>query len=93
MHLGQLVKKSTITAASWFSMSLNGPMHYEGLLRVPCIVKGPDVPAGKVVDEPVSTLDLGPTFCDCGATAPLQTQHGQSLRPLIETDMPAVNLP
>ena len=30
------------------------------------IVKGPGVPAGKVVDEPVSTLDLGATFCDYG---------------------------
>ena len=41
---------------------LKGPMHYEGLLKVPMIVKGPGVPAGKVVDEPVSTLDLAPTF-------------------------------
>ena len=45
---------------------LKGPMHYEGLLKVPMIVKGPGVPAGKVVDEPVSTLDLGATFCDYG---------------------------
>ena len=65
---------------------LKGPMHYEGLLRVPMIVKGPGVPAGKRVDEPVSTLDLGPTFCDYGGAAPLQAQHGQSLRPLIEGD-------
>lgn len=65
---------------------LKGPMHYEGLLRVGMIVRGPGVPAGKVVDEPVSTLDLSPTFCDYAATEPLLTQHGQSLRPLIETD-------
>lgn len=63
---------------------LKGPMHYEGLLRVPMIVKGPGVPAGKRVDEPVSTLDLGPTFFDYGGAEPLQAQHGQSLRPLIE---------
>ena len=65
---------------------LKGPMHYEGLLKVPMIVKGPGVPAGKVVDEPVSTLDLGPTFCDYGQAEAQLTQHGSSLRPLIEGD-------
>jgi len=64
---------------------LKGPMHYEGLLRVPMIVQqGPGVPAGKAVGDPVSTLDLGATFCDYAGAAPLLTQHGQSLRPLIE---------
>lgn len=65
---------------------LKGPMHYDGLLRVPMIVRGPGVPKSKKVDEPVSTLDLGPTFLDYGAADALQTQHGKSLRPLIETD-------
>ena len=65
---------------------LKGPMHYEGLLRVPMIVKGPGVPVGKKVDEPVSTLDLGPTFFDYGNATALQPQHGASLRPLIETN-------
>lgn len=65
---------------------LKGPMHYEGLLKVPMIVKGPGVPAGKRVTEPVSTLDLGATFADYTESAPLLDQHGQSLRPLIEGD-------
>ncbi len=65
---------------------LKGPMHYDGLLRVPMIMRGPNIPKGKVVEEPVSTLDLGPTFFDYGAAEPLQTQHGESLRPLVETD-------
>lgn len=64
---------------------LKGPMHYEGLLRVPMIVRGPGVRVGVAVDQPVSTLDLGATFCDYGAAEPLQTQHGTSLRPLLET--------
>ena len=63
---------------------LKGPMHYEGLLRVPMIVKGPGVPAGKAVGEPVSTLDLGATFLDYGGAEALLPQHGESLRPLIE---------
>lgn len=67
---------------------LKGPMHYEGLLRVPMIMRGPGVPAGKVVNEPVSTLDLGATFFDYGGAEPMLTQHGQSLRPQIEGDAP-----
>jgi len=58
---------------------LKGPMHYEGLLQVPMIVRGPGIPEGKTVDEPVSTLDLGPTFCDYAGTEPLLDQHGESL--------------
>ena len=65
---------------------LKGPMHYDGLLRVPMIVRGPNVPRGKKVDEPVSTLDLGPTFYDYGHAEALQTQHGETLRPLVEGD-------
>ena len=65
---------------------LKGPMHYDGLLRVPMIMRGPGVPAGKRIEEPVSTLDLGPTFFDYGCAEALQTQHGASLRPLIETE-------
>ncbi|MEM8732366.1 MAG: sulfatase-like hydrolase/transferase, partial [Pseudomonadota bacterium] len=64
---------------------LKGPMHYEGLLRVPMIVKGPGVRPGVSVDDPVSTLDIGPTFFDYGAADPLLTQHGQSIRPLLES--------
>ena len=63
---------------------LKGPMHYEGLLRVPMIWRGPGVPAGEAIHEPVSTLDLGATFCDHGGAEPLLTQHGTSLRPVIE---------
>lgn len=64
---------------------LKGPMHYEGLLSVPMIARGPGIRAGERVDEPVSTLDLGPTFLDYGEGDALQTQHGQSLRALLET--------
>ncbi len=67
---------------------LKGPMHYEGLLRVPLIVRGPGAPAGKVCDEPVSTLDLAPTMLDYAGAAALRPQHGQSLRPQIEGDAP-----
>lgn len=71
----------------WFGdhgLILKGPMHYEGLLRVPLIVRGPGFPAGRVSADPVSTLDLGPTLCDCAGASPLQPQHGASLRAVIE---------
>ncbi len=65
---------------------LKGPMAYEGLLRVGLLFEGPGVPAGKVVRDPVSTMDLAQTFCDyAGTTLPAQV-HSASLRPLIETD-------
>ena len=63
---------------------LKGPMHYEGLLRVPMIISGPGIAKGAVCAEPVSTLDLAPTFLDHAGASPLLTQHGRSLRPLLE---------
>ncbi|MEM1274482.1 MAG: sulfatase-like hydrolase/transferase [Pseudomonadota bacterium] len=63
---------------------LKGPMHYEGLLRVPMIMRGCTIPAGKRICEPVSTIDLAPTFFDWAGCDPLQTQHGSSLRPVLE---------
>lgn len=63
---------------------LKGPMHYEGLLRVPMIVRGPGVPEGRVVDDPVSTLDLAATFCEWGGARPHLPQHGASLVPLLQ---------
>ena len=65
---------------------LKGPMHYEGLHRVGMIVRGPNVPAGKTITAPTSTLDVGPTFYDYAGADAMLTQHGQSLRPLLETD-------
>ena len=63
---------------------LKGPMMYEGLLRVGYIVRGPGIPTGKVVDDPVSTLDTAATLYDyCGIDAGRELQ-GRSLRPLID---------
>jgi arylsulfatase A-like enzyme len=65
---------------------LKGPMAYEGLLRVGLLFEGPGVPAGKVVADPVSTLDLAPTFCDYAGAALGHSAHGRSLRALVERD-------
>lgn len=63
---------------------LKGPMAYEGLLRVGLLFEGPEVPKGKVVADPVSTLDLAQTFCDYAGTALPPTAHSRSLRGMIE---------
>lgn len=63
---------------------LKGPMHYEGLLRVPMIVRGPGIKAGETLTTPVSTLDLAATFCDWAETEPQLPQHGQSLDPVLK---------
>lgn len=64
---------------------LKGPMHYEGLLRVGCIARGPGVRPGAVVGDPVSTVDLAATFMDYASGGATTTHgHGRSLRPLME---------
>ena len=65
---------------------LKGPMHYEGLLRLGCIVSGPGVPKGKIVPHPVSTLDFPATFYDYAGISAPGPIHSRSLRPLVEGD-------
>ena len=65
----------------WFKMSF-----YEGSSRVPLMVAGPGVPAGRI-DTPVSNLDILPTLCelagiDMGEITPWA--DGQSLVPLMK---------
>jgi arylsulfatase A-like enzyme len=43
-------------------MIFKGPFGYDSLLRVPLLVRGPNVPVGHVVDDPVGTIDLAPTM-------------------------------
>ncbi|TFY98674.1 sulfatase [Ramlibacter rhizophilus] len=64
-------------------LMLKGPMFYEGLLRVGLVVRGPGVGAGRVVADPVSTLDLAATFTDYAGLPPVDW-HSHSLRPLLE---------
>ena len=62
---------------------LKGPWPLEDLLRVGMVAAGPGVAAGRVVAEPVSTLDLAATFYErAGVAAPMPLQ-GQSLARLM----------
>jgi arylsulfatase A-like enzyme len=62
---------------------LKGPMAYEGLLRVGLLLRGPGVPEGRIVEDPVSTLDLPATLADYAAVD-FQPKHSRSLRGLVE---------
>jgi len=56
---------------------------YEGILRVPLIIAGPDIKEGKVVKQQVSLIDLAPTIVELlGIKSPV-TFHGKGLLPII----------
>jgi arylsulfatase A-like enzyme len=61
---------------------LKGPMPYEGLLRVPCIMRGPGLPKGQVCSDPVSTLDMAATFAEFAGVARPDHWHSRSLLPV-----------
>lgn len=65
----------------------HGHSLYDELLRVPFILKGPQVPAGRIT-APVSLLDLTPTVLDLlGVEVPgTMAMLGQSLLPAVEGD-------
>ena len=62
---------------------LKGPTPYEGLLRVGMLFQGPGVPSGKVVEDPVSTLDLAATFYALAGLEKPESIQSDSLLPLI----------
>lgn len=65
---------------------------YEESMRVPFFVRGPGVPAGATRQEPISTIDLAPTFAEIAGLDPLAIHQydGRSLLPLWHpTDPPA----
>ena len=56
---------------------------WEEATRVPFIVHDPDQP-GRVIDDPVALLDLGPTVLDYAGVRPMRHSPGKSVRPLVE---------
>ncbi|HTL49712.1 MAG TPA: choline-sulfatase [Steroidobacteraceae bacterium] len=65
----------------WFKMNF-----FEGSARVPLMVAGPGIRAGKHL-APVSILDLTPTLCDLAGIAKdkiADWTDGESLRPVME---------
>jgi N-acetylglucosamine-6-sulfatase len=52
-------------------------------IRVPLIIAGPGVPAGKVVSQVVQNVDLYPTFLQLAGRKPPASVDGHSLVPLL----------
>ena len=62
---------------------------YEEAIRVPLLVRGPGVPAGRVAEELALNVDLAPTFAElAGAEVPAFVD-GRSLVPLLSGGQPA----
>lgn len=70
---------------------LSGRKHSarENGIRVPLIFYGAGIPSGKVIHEPVCSIDLYPTFCSyAGIEVPNQDEiDGLDIRPLIDGEL------
>jgi N-acetylglucosamine-6-sulfatase len=56
---------------------------YEPSIRVPLIMRGPGIPAHRVVRTLVSNVDLAPTFVDVAGARARRLLDGRSLVPLL----------
>lgn len=52
-------------------------------IHVPLVVTGPDVPAGRTVEEIAENIDLTPTFAELAGAAPPGAVDGSSLMPFL----------
>jgi arylsulfatase A-like enzyme len=66
----------------------NKILGYEPSVRVPLILTGPGIPAGRVVNQAVTMVDLAATITDASGAAPGRLLDGQSLLPLARGDVP-----
>ncbi len=57
---------------------------WEGVLRVPLLIRGPGVPKGLVVSEPVSLVDLVPTVTTLAGLPADARMQGVSRAPLLQ---------
>ncbi|NML15554.1 sulfatase family protein [Azohydromonas caseinilytica] len=62
---------------------------YEEDIRVPLAVRGPGIPAGRVVKKLTANVDLAPTFAQIGGAAAPAFVDGRSLVPLFSGTPPA----
>jgi arylsulfatase A-like enzyme len=60
-------------------MIFKGPFGYDSLLRVPLLVRGPHVDAGRISTDPVGTIDLAPTMLAAAGLDVPQWMEGRVL--------------
>lgn len=100
-HLGSIIdaleQHGTLKDTVFIYTSDHGEMHgdhglwlkrslYEGSARVPIIMAGAGLPEGKVIDTPISDVDLTATLLDLGGVPRPNNLRGRSLLPLIHGD-------
>jgi N-acetylglucosamine-6-sulfatase len=56
---------------------------YEPSIRVPLLMRGPGIPAGRTVRDLTINADLAPTIASLANTVPGRVEDGESLMPLI----------
>jgi len=61
---------------------------FEEDLRVPLLVRGPDVPAGRTIDHLTVNTDFAPTFAELAGAAAPDFVDGRSLVPLLHAGPP-----
>ncbi len=66
---------------------LKGIPAFEEAYRVPLILNGPGIPAGRQIEQIVSLLDLAPTLVELTTGGKFDC-HGRSLVPLLQGDQP-----
>lgn len=57
---------------------------WEQSLHVPFVIFDPADPVGRVVEDPVGLIDLGPTILDFAGVDMPPRRHGRSLRPCLQ---------
>ena len=57
-------------------------LFYEESIRVPMYLRGPGVPAGRVVRQPVANIDIAPTIYDVTGVESRREVDGRSLIPI-----------
>ncbi len=61
----------------------HGIFTYRSTLSVPFLIAGPGIPAGRVVAEPVSIVDLAPTVAELAGLSAVKPQDGNSLARIV----------
>lgn len=64
---------------------------FEPSIRIPLVVRGPNVPAGARRDHLVSSVDMAQTIAELAGATPGLTTDGRSLAPLLGSSPPALS--
>jgi arylsulfatase A-like enzyme len=60
----------------------HGHTHYDELLHVPLVIRGPGI-APRTVSDPVGLMDVAPTLCALAGVTPPPSFRGRDLAPLL----------